>query len=306
MIEKNEIRRRGKPSNQLKLQIIIFLIASTLGVIAYLITKNAIQASALFFLIFIGVPLYIFASGILKKSAEIKKMELVFPDFIELMSSNLRAGMTIDKALLLSSRKEFAPLDREITILGKDIITGKEITHALLEMSDRIKSDKIRKTIDVIISGIKSGGNISVLLEETAVNMRERMFMEKRAASNVLMYIIFIFFAVAVGAPVLFGLSSALVNIMTNILSTIPTTDVPINAPMTMTKIAISTSFVNWFSIIFLVTTSFLASMIIGLVNKGDEKSGLKYAIPLAAIGITIFTLIRILMLSYFGNFFSA
>ncbi len=309
MTEKKEPMRtstsRGKPKNKLKLQILVFLIASTLGVIVYLITNNAIQASALFFLVVIGVPLYIFASNKLKKDAEIRKMETVFPDFIELMSSNLRAGMTIDKALLLSSRKEFAPLDREITILGKDIVTGKEITKALLEMSERIKSEKIRKTIDVIISGIKSGGNISVLLEETAVNMRERMFMEKRAASNVLMYIIFIFFAVAVGAPVLFGLSSALVHIMTNILSTIPTTEVPINAPMTMTKISISTSFVTWFSIIFLAVTSFLASMIIGLVSKGDEKSGLKYAIPLAAIGIIVFLLINTLMVNYFGSFFS-
>jgi archaellum biogenesis protein FlaJ (TadC family) len=304
--EEIEMRmHRGKPKNQLKLQALIFSAAIILSLIVYFVSKNIIYASVLFFLVVVGTPIYLFASGKLKKDAEIRKMESVFPDFIELMSSNLRAGMTIDKALLISSRKEFAPLDREITILGKDIVTGKEITRALLEMAQRIKSEKIRKTIDVIISGIKSGGNISVLLEETAVNMRERMFLEKRAASNVLMYVIFIFFAVAVGAPVLFGLSSALVSIMTNILSTIPSTDVPINAPMTITKIAISTDFVNWFSIIFLVVSSFLASMILGLVSKGDEKSGLKYAVPLAVISVVIFLVIRTFMTHYFGNFFS-
>src|SRR4030042_1953205 len=115
--------------------------------------------------------------------------------------------MTIDKALLLSSRKEFAPLDEEILLLGKEIITGKEIMQALHDMSLRIKSDKIRKTLELVISGIRSGGNISILLEETAVNMRERNFIEKKSASNVLMYVIFIFFAVAIGAPLLFGLS---------------------------------------------------------------------------------------------------
>jgi pilus assembly protein TadC len=307
MAEKREpIRIRKKPVNNLKIQIIVFVIALALALIVYFVTRNILQASIALVLVIVGIPLYIFASNKLKKSAEIRKMELVFPDFIELMSSNLRAGMTIDKALLLSSRREFSPLDREITILGKDIVTGKEITQALREMSERIKSDKIRKTIDVIISGIKSGGNISVLLEETAVNMRERMFMEKRAASNVLMYILFIFFAVAIGAPVLFGLSTALVHIMSDILSTIPSTDVPINAPMTMTKVSISTSFVTWFSIIFLVVASFLASTIIGLVSKGDEKSGLKYALPLSAIGITVFLLISKLMVNYFGSFFSA
>jgi pilus assembly protein TadC len=70
-------------------------------------------------------------------------MEEVFPDFIELVSSNLRAGMTVDKALLLSSRKEFSPLDIEILRLGKDILTGTYINIALTNMAKRIKSEKI-------------------------------------------------------------------------------------------------------------------------------------------------------------------
>jgi flagellar protein FlaJ len=172
-------------------------------------------------------------------------------------------------------------------------------------MALRINSEKIRKTIEVIISGIKSGGNISVLLEETAVNMRERAFIEKRAASNVLMYEIFIFFAVAIGAPVLFGLSSALVQIMTNILSTIPVGQMYTNAPFTLTKITISVTFITYLSIAFLIATSFLASMIIGLVSKGDEKSGLKYSIPLMAISVLVFFLIKGFMATYFSSFFS-
>ncbi|MCU0642183.1 MAG: type II secretion system F family protein [archaeon] len=285
-------------------QVILILVAIFAFTITYLATKAIITALVLFIAIIVLIPVYLFIRKKIIESSEIKKMEEVFPDFIELMSSNLRAGMTIEKALLLSSRKEFAPLDRHISLLGKDIVTGKEVTAAMQDMASRVNSAKIKKTIDVIISGIKAGGNIAILLEETAVNMRERSFVEKRAASNVLMYIIFIFFAVAIGAPILFGLSASLVKIMTSILATIPATDLPSNAPFTLTKITISVSFITNLSLFFLIATSFLASMIIGLVSKGDEKSGLKYAIPLALISSAVFFAIKSFMSSYFSTFF--
>lgn len=241
----------------------------------------------------------------LRRSAEIRKMEDAFPDFIDLMAANLRAGITIDKALLLSSRKEFAPLDREILTLGKDIITGKETARALQDMANRIGSEKIHKTVQLIISGIRSGGNLAIILEETAVNMRERNFVEKRAASNVLMYVIFIVFAVAVGAPILFAFSSVLVEILTKIVNSIPTdATTSVNLPFTLTQINVSSTFIFYFAIAFLIAIDLLASLMVGLVSKGREKEGIKYFIPLALCSITIYILGRLFILQYFKQFF--
>ena len=111
-------------------------------------------------------------------------MEEVFPEVISLMASNLRSGMTIDKAMLLSSRPEFAPLDDEILKTGKDIATSKNIERALIDLSKRIGSEKIHKTILLVISGIKAGGDLAILLEETSVSMREREFIQKKAYSG--------------------------------------------------------------------------------------------------------------------------
>ena len=231
-------------------------------------------------------------------------MEDIFPDFIELMASNLRAGMTIDRALLLSSRKEFAPLDVEILALGKDILTGKEINNALLAMAERIKSDKISKTIIVINSGIKSGGNLAIILEQTAANMRERGFIEKRAASNVLMYLIFIFFAVAVGAPALFALSSVLVEILSSILGNIPQVEAStrIGIPFTLSSVNVSVNFIIYFSVVFLFVINILASLLLGLVSKGEEKAGSKYILPLSVLSLTVFFTVRIFISSRFSD----
>ncbi len=297
-------REKQTRANQ-KNQIISISAALLISIIFYFSSHSFVHASIAFLIVLSSLQIYFTAYKKLQKSREVKQMESVFPDFIELMSSNLRAGMTIDRAMLLSSRKEFAPLDREILLVGKDIVTGKEIGKALQDMSKRIGSDKISKTITLIISGMRAGGNLSVLLEQTANNMRERNFIEKRAASNVLMYVIFIFFAVGIGAPLLFSLSSVLVEILSSILVSIPTDQVATGLPFTLTKVSISSTFIIYFSLAFLFVITILASLTLGLVNQGKEREGLKYLIPLIVVGLVVFFVSRIFLLRYFSEFFN-
>lgn len=270
-----------------------------------LISKRDVLYSAIGLVIVIGLS-FVFAhfSVVLKRSARIKKMEGVFPDFLQLVSSNLRAGITVDKAILLSAREEFAPLDEEIMRAGKDITTGKSMEIALQRMSERVGSDKIDKTIMLINSGLKSGGNLSVLLEQTASSMREREFVEKRSASNVMMYVIFIFVAVAVGAPALFSLSTLMVQVMSNMVDSAALGAGDVDTAFSFSSMNISISFLVWFSVIFIFVIDILACLIIGLVSKGDEKAGLRYFIPLVTISMTVFFSIRALLNGYVSGLF--
>jgi archaeal flagellar protein FlaJ len=297
-------RKRKKKTTNLKLFIYFGSAMLALTALYYFMTKNAINSSIIFFGAVLLFSAYLLMRKRLKRYHEIKRMEEVFPDFISLMSSNLRAGMTVDRALVLSARKEFAPLDKEIMQVGKDILTAREVNQALYDMGQRIGSEDIQKTIQLLISGIRSGGNLSVLLEQTANNMRERNFVKKRAASNVLMYAIFIFFAVAVGAPLLFALSSILVQVMSSIFADVPTAQTNINLPFAITSISISIRFVIYFSSLFITMSAILASLILGLVNSGDEKEGLKYTIPLIVVGLSVFFIARWFLGNYFSSMF--
>lgn len=232
----------------------------------------------------------------LKKTARITKIETAFPDFLQLMSSNLRAGMTIDKALLLSVRPEFAPLDKEILQTGKDLTTGKDIESSLKDLSKRINSSKIHRTILLLISGIRAGGDLAILLEQTAVSMRERGFVEKKAASSVLMYVIFIFLAVSMFAPALFSLSTVLVEVLTNILAGVPQVDANVNMPFTFSNVNISVNFIKYFSITFMILIDFFAALVLGLVSKGDEKQGLRYLPIMVGLGLAVFFLSRVIL----------
>jgi len=268
--------------------------------------SNLLFNLLLFVGIFIFLQILFFINIILKAGSTVKKMEAMFPDFIQMMASNLRAGMTVDKALLLSARPEFYPLDKEISKAGKEIATGKDIMFAMSSMSKRIGSEKISKTISLIMSGLRAGGNISTLLEQTASNMREKEFIEKRAASNITMYVIFIFFAVGIGAPVLFGLSSVLVEIIMKMIASVPASETSqMSLPISFKAVEISPTFLIYFSVAFIVVIDIITSLVIGLVNKGEEKAGLKYILPLIGIGLTVFFLMRILLSGVLGDLLS-
>jgi len=225
----------------------------------------------------------------LAEASRVKKIEFVFPDFLSLVSSNLRAGMTVDRAMLLSSRPEFAPLDKEILQAGKDISTGKPVEAALSAMSKRINSEKIDKTFSIILSGIRAGGNLAVLLEDTSRNMRQKGFIEKKAASQVMMYVIFIFLAVSIFAPGLFSLSGVLVGTITKLTSGMSTSTMPQNIPISFSTISISSSFIFYFSLCFIIAMDFMASLVLGLVSKGDEKEGLRYLPVMLILSLGIF-----------------
>jgi len=298
------VRKSNKEKTVLKKVIFLSIIAGILvasGILFFY--KEIIRSVISFFATSAVIIIYYFVRKSLKKTARIRKLEEVFPDFLQLMSSNLRAGMTIDKAILLSSRPEFAPLDKEILQTGKDLTTGKNIEQSLLDMSKRINSEKIHKTILLIISGIRAGGDVAILLEQTAVSMRERKFVEQKAASSVLMYVIFIFLAVSIFAPVLFSLSTVLVEILTNILAGLPEIEAGgANLPFTLSKISVSVSFIKYFSLMFMVTIDLFASLVLGLVSKGQEKQGLRYFPVILVMSISIYFLSKLFITQFLGG----
>ena len=108
------------------------------------------------------------------------------------------------------------------------------------------------------------------------------------------MYVIFIFFAVIIGAPVLFGLSSVLVEIVINLTERMPElNNVQMGLPFTFSKLTISLNFVIYFALGFIILTDFISCFVIGLVNRGEGKSGLKFFIPILIISLTLFFGVR-------------
>ena len=280
-------------------------IFTALAVSLILAKITALPMFLLFIAFFILVHVLAHVSLLLRADSKGKFIEDVLPDALQLMSSNLKAGLTTDKALMLSVRPEFGPLSDELNLVGKEIAVGKDINKSLLDMSDRIKSETLHKTMLLITSGLKSGGELAPLLSHTSQNLRNQKFIEEKTKASVLMYVIFIFSAICFGSPILFGLSSFLVKVLAENIGALeiaPT--VAAQFPIAMTKVTISPSFITTFVLICLVTSSILGSLALGLIRKGRERDGLKFIPIILVITISIFFLVRFLISRMLGSLF--
>ncbi len=289
------------------LGVVFFFTFGVSLVLTFLISKIINFPFLLIFIIlFITFQFLVYIIMLLKVDSKARFVEDILPDVLQLMSSNLKAGMTTGRALILSARPEFGPFQEEINQIGKEIVLGKELDEALLDTTKRIRSDKLKKTVLLIITGLNSGGELASLLDQTAQNLRQERFIEEKMRSSVMMYVIFIFFAIGLGAPMLFGLSSFLVEVLTKNLSLvdIPQTSVSAALPLSFGKVSISLDFVIMYALVSLVVTSILGSLILGLISKGKEKRGIKYIPLLIGLSIAVFFSSRFLIKTMIGSLF--
>lgn len=259
-----------------------------------------------FIAVFVSIEVGIYMWIMLSIDAKAKFVETVLPDALQLMASNLRAGLTVDKALLLAARPEFGYFKDELNRIGKEVTIGKSMEESLTDMTKRIRSDKLEKTVDLIVTGLRSGGELASLLEQTSRSLREREFVDQKIRSSIKMYTVFIFAAIGFGAPLLYGLSTFLIEVLTNLLSQIEIPEnVGMSVPLRLSTIAVSTNFMLTYIIISLITTAVLGSLVLGLISKGEEKYGFKTAPFLVALTLAMFFLVRFLISSLLGGLFN-
>ncbi|MFH1331779.1 MAG: type II secretion system F family protein [archaeon] len=254
---------------------------------------------------FIAFEVTVYVWLLLSVDAKARVIERALPDALQLMSSNLRAGLTPEKALLLAARPEFGPLTDEITRVGKDVMIGKDVSVAMMDMTKRVKSDKLRKTIELIVSGLRAGGELAALIEQTARNLRDQEFVDQKIRSNIRMYVIFIFSAVSFGAPLLYGLSSFLVDVMQDIISKVEIPEESVGTmsmPLTISQVSISSEFIMTYVITSLIMTAVMGSLILGLISKGEEKQGFKLVPIMIAVSLLIFFAVRFLVSALLGG----
>lgn len=306
-LEKAGVDSKPKKINQsILLTSGILTIASILAFIVYGVIH---YLSALAFLIFIPLILIIgfsifyiillislfvyFDFKIYQRTGQI---EDVLPDFLQLASANISAGMPIDRALWFAVRPRFGVLAKEMEEIAKATFTGSELDEALLKFTQKYKSRLLKESVNLIIAGLKSGGELGELLNKISENIQQTKIMRKEISASVMTYVIFIGVASVLAAPLLFALSAQLLNVVTGLSSNFDTAaleDLPSGAtPISFNfgeEQSVKQSDFKTFSFTLMVITSFFAAAIIGVIQKGDAKSGLGKFPLFLVVSIIIF-----------------
>ena len=139
-----------------------------------------------------------------------KNVEEFLPDLLQQTSANIRAGMTIDRALWFATRPKFGILAKEIETVAKKTMSGVDFNQALREFAERYDSVTLKRSMNLLINGINAGGETGNLINKISLNIQDNKLMRKELAANLQTYVIFISFATIIAAPLLFAMQQYL------------------------------------------------------------------------------------------------
>ncbi|MFH1127425.1 MAG: type II secretion system F family protein [archaeon] len=232
-----------------------------------------------------------------------KNMEQLLPDMLLLTASNIKSGLTIDRALLFSARPEFGDLGQEFRRVAFEIYGGQPIDESFQSLTKKVKSCILERTVGLLVEGLRSGGAVAKLLEETAVDIRNTETLQKEIQSSVMMYIMFIFMAAVLGAPFLFAISSFLVSSTVGMWQDMDfDTEFADTGMLKMSKPDIDLDLFNYFSIAALVITTFFAGLLISLIQSGNLKGGIKYVPIFVSLALLINYGAKTILFMIFGD----
>lgn len=255
-----------------------------------------IIAFFLFFLIHLASYLLVY----FKVEDRTKRIEEALPDFLQLISSNLKAGMTPFQALKHSSREEFGPLKEEISYATSRALGTGSFIEVLLTITKRVKSELFERSMKLFTTAMKSGGHLAVLLEELSRDMAETRSLKKELVTNTKTYSAFIMFTIVFGTPLLLSIGVRFVEMITEIQAKVPE-GVGFGVGFLVGEIAITAPFLTKVSVALLIITSLLASMLMGVIREGKAKTGFRRFPFIAIACIVIFIITRILIAAKFA-----
>lgn len=236
-----------------------------------------------------------------------KEMENVLPDALLLISANLKSGLSIEKAFLLSARDEFGPLAEELRQTAMEMIGGKPVEDALMDMEERVKSELFKETLKLLVDGIQSGGNTANLLESSADDIRASLELQEEINSNIRMYTMFIMMAAVIGAPLLFSISVYMSETTASMWQNVNLQKMSqassAGFSMSFSKPQVNTGFLEEFSIMAIIAINFFAGLIISEIKNANIKEGAKYIPVLIIVSLTLFFIIKSVIGSAVGGF---
>ncbi|MGC8699249.1 MAG: type II secretion system F family protein [Candidatus Acidifodinimicrobium sp.] len=224
-------------------------------------------------------------------SSEIEKF---LPDMLMLMAANLRAGMVPENSFLATIKPAFGKLNVLLKEAAIEVQGGKDFKSALIEMADKTSSTFFRSAIKIIGDSLRAGGELDLVLENLANNIMQNEALRASMRAQVRSYSLFIFIASVIAGPLLYGVSSMLIDIMNTIGSTIstsststPTTGLGIFASFSLPHIPANVVF--FIALLNVIITATASSILGGELNEGKVLSGLKYVPVYILIGLFVF-----------------
>jgi archaellum biogenesis protein FlaJ (TadC family) len=254
---------------------------------------------------FAAVEVAVLGFLMIVKNRRAEDAEEMMPDFLLLVANNIRSGMTPDTALVVSARGEFGVLGREVMTVMREAVSGRPFEELLMKITERVDSKPITGTINLIVEGIYSGGDLPSLLEKTSYDIRNMKAVQKDISAVIVTYQMFIAAAVMFGAPLLLAVATNIVEVMGAMRAKLSAGGIPAGTGSFMQfggEAEVGADTLVFFAGSAILVNAFFASMALGLISKGRKVEGLMYFPFVFMVSILFFFAVRMGLRALLGG----
>ena len=108
------------------------------------------------------------------------------PDFLDMLVSTVGAGLSFNAALGYAVDVADGPLGDEVKAMLSEVRLGRSRADALKSMAERIALDSVNNFVVAVVQAEKLGTNMSNVLKELALEVRDRRMMRAEELANMM------------------------------------------------------------------------------------------------------------------------
>jgi len=150
--------------------LLIMLVCGEIGLVATL-KMNRPLVSAGGFIFCSSLPLLYILH---RRSERMRKFSEQFPDAIDMMTSALKAGHALGRAMQLVAMEAPDPIKTEFRKTFEEQNLGLPIRESLLNLADRVDNIDLKLFVTAVIIQRESGGNLTEILTKISGTIRAR------------------------------------------------------------------------------------------------------------------------------------
>ena len=238
-------------------------------------------------------------------------VEGILPEYLQLTAANIRSGVSLDRSLMLATRPDFGYFNQDIETINRQLYSGETIQNSLNLLTKKYRSIQLQHTIRMIAEAVRYGGGLADLLNQIAKDLRSQQIIQKEVSGQLFMYTIFIAFAVLIGAPALYGLTSQMIKVTNSIWAGIlsqnpgglPTTGLSFLKP---SKPQITTSMYYDFALTAIILITGFGAFIVSAIASGSVVKGIKYLPVFLLVGLAVYFIVGVVVGTLFGSISNA
>ena len=243
-----------------------FVVSTLIGFMCFVFVPSLPILAFLMFIVFFDL---LVAFPYVKELQRIDLIEENLPDALRQMSDTLRAGGTYEYALREVASSEYGPLKKEMDNVLRKLEEGENFETALSSLSENVDSRLISRTVTIIVDSVKSGAGLADILEQIAEDVRTMHRINRERKSKTLLQTIFIVMAGAFVAPMIFGFSTSVVDILVKSTTSVyPDKEAGARAAMGMIFLGVQ---------MYLFIETAAAAAMIALMREGKISKSLLY-----------------------------